>query len=143
MTENAFPYKTEGHRHRPEIEQELAALGSAAPVTFVPHLLPLDQGELATCFAQLTEPISKDEVQALYAERYADEPFVHVARRAPGPARRARHERMPRLRHGRGARPGPRLLGDRQPLEGRLRPGRAEPQPDAGPRRDRWGSNER
>ena len=51
MTENAFPYKTEGHRHRPEIEQELAALGSPAPVTFVPHLLPLDQGELATCFA--------------------------------------------------------------------------------------------
>ena len=36
MTENAFPYKTEGHRHRPEIEQELAALGSPAPVTFVP-----------------------------------------------------------------------------------------------------------
>ena len=53
MTENAFPYKTEGHRHRPEIEQELAALGSPAPVTFVPHLLPLDQGELATCFAPL------------------------------------------------------------------------------------------
>ena len=60
MTENAFAYKTEGHRHRPEIEQELAALGSDAPVTFVPHLLPLDQGELATCFAQLSEPISKD-----------------------------------------------------------------------------------
>ncbi|HYG96235.1 MAG TPA: N-acetyl-gamma-glutamyl-phosphate reductase, partial [Solirubrobacterales bacterium] len=54
MAENAFPYKTEGHRHRPEIEQELAALGSPAPVTFVPHLLPLDQGELATCFAQLS-----------------------------------------------------------------------------------------
>jgi N-acetyl-gamma-glutamyl-phosphate reductase len=66
MTENAFPYKTEGHRHRPEIEQELAALGSPAPVTFVPHLLPLDQGELATCFAQLSEPLPKDEVQALY-----------------------------------------------------------------------------
>jgi N-acetyl-gamma-glutamyl-phosphate reductase len=78
MTENAFPYKTEGHRHRPEIEQELAALGSPAPVTFVPHLLPLDQGELATCFAQLSEPTSKDAVRALYEERYADEPFVHV-----------------------------------------------------------------
>jgi N-acetyl-gamma-glutamyl-phosphate reductase len=78
MTENAFPYKTEGHRHRPEIEQELAALGSPAPVTFVPHLLPLDQGELATCFAALTEPISRDAVQALYRERYADEPFVHI-----------------------------------------------------------------
>jgi N-acetyl-gamma-glutamyl-phosphate reductase len=78
MTENAFPYKTEGHRHRPEIEQELAALGSPAPVSFVPHLLPLDQGELATCFAQLSEPTSKQAVQALYEERYADEPFVHV-----------------------------------------------------------------
>jgi N-acetyl-gamma-glutamyl-phosphate reductase len=78
MTENAFPYKTEGHRHRPEIEQELAALGSPVPVTFVPHLLPLDQGELATCFAQLSEPTSRDAVRALYEERYGEEPFVHV-----------------------------------------------------------------
>jgi len=78
MTENAFPYKTEGHRHRPEIEQELAALGSEAPVTFVPHLLPLDQGELATCFARVGEAISKEDAQALYRERYAGEPFVRV-----------------------------------------------------------------
>ena len=84
MTENAFPYKTEGHRHRPEIEQELAALGSPAPVTFVPHLLPLDQGELASCYAQTTEPITKDAVQALYRERYAGEPFVRVVDRPPG-----------------------------------------------------------
>jgi N-acetyl-gamma-glutamyl-phosphate reductase len=78
MTENAFPYKTEGHRHRPEIEQELAALGSPAPVTFVPHLLPLDQGELATCFASLSEETSKEAVRDLYEKRYADEPFVHL-----------------------------------------------------------------
>jgi N-acetyl-gamma-glutamyl-phosphate reductase len=78
MTENAFPYRTEGHRHRPEIEQELAALGSPAPVTFVPHLLPLDQGELATCFAALSEPASKEAIRDLYQRRYADEPFVHV-----------------------------------------------------------------
>jgi N-acetyl-gamma-glutamyl-phosphate reductase len=78
MTENAFPYKTEGHRHRPEIEQELAALGSPAPVTFVPHLIPLDQGELATCFATLSEKTSRDAVLDLYAKRYADEPFVRV-----------------------------------------------------------------
>ena len=78
MTENAFPYKTEGHRHRPEIEQELAALGSPAPVTFVPHLLPLDQGELATCFAVLSESTSVGAIRDLYARRYADEPFVHV-----------------------------------------------------------------
>jgi N-acetyl-gamma-glutamyl-phosphate reductase len=78
MTENAFPYKTEGHRHRPEIEQELSALGSPARVSFVPHLLPLDQGELASCFATLTESTSVEAVRALYEERYADEPFVHV-----------------------------------------------------------------
>jgi N-acetyl-gamma-glutamyl-phosphate reductase len=83
MTENAFAYKTEGHRHRPEMEQELAALGSPAPVTFVPHLLPLDQGELATCFAQTTEPISKEAVRALYRERYESEPFVHLLDRPP------------------------------------------------------------
>jgi N-acetyl-gamma-glutamyl-phosphate reductase len=84
MTENAFPYKTEGHRHRPEIEQELATLGSAAPVTFVPHLLPLDQGELTSCFAQLSEPMGRQAVQALYRERYAAEPFVHVVDGPPG-----------------------------------------------------------
>jgi N-acetyl-gamma-glutamyl-phosphate reductase len=84
MDENAFAYKTEGHRHRPEIEQELEALGGAAPVTFVPHLLPLDQGELTSCYVQLVEPMSKDEVQAIYAERYRDEPFVHVVDGPPG-----------------------------------------------------------
>jgi N-acetyl-gamma-glutamyl-phosphate reductase len=84
MDENAFPYQTEGHRHRPEIEQELTALGSPAPVTFVPHLLPLDQGELTSCYAQTSEPLSKDEVQALYRERYDGEPFVHVVERPPG-----------------------------------------------------------
>jgi len=84
MDENAFAYMTEGHRHRPEIEQELAALGSPAPVIFVPHLLPLDQGELTSCYAQTTEPIARDEVQALYRERYAEEPFVHVVDAPPG-----------------------------------------------------------
>jgi N-acetyl-gamma-glutamyl-phosphate reductase len=84
MDENAFAYKTEGHRHRPEIEQELAALGSPAAVTFVPHLLPLDQGELASCFAQTSEPLSREEARALYAQRYAEEPFVHLVDSPPG-----------------------------------------------------------
>jgi N-acetyl-gamma-glutamyl-phosphate reductase len=84
MDENAFAYRTEGHRHRPEIEQELAALGSPAPVVFVPHLLPLDQGELASCYAQTTEPVTKEQAQALYRERYADEPFVRVLDAPPG-----------------------------------------------------------
>jgi N-acetyl-gamma-glutamyl-phosphate reductase len=47
-------------------------------VTFVPHLLPLDQGELATCFASLAEPTGKDAIRDLYERRYDEEPFVHV-----------------------------------------------------------------
>jgi N-acetyl-gamma-glutamyl-phosphate reductase len=84
MDENAFAYRTEGHRHRPEIEQELAALGGETGVTFVPHLLPLDQGELTSCYARLAEPITKQEAQDLYAERYAGEPFVRAVDRPPG-----------------------------------------------------------
>ena len=136
MTENAFPYKTEGHRHRPEIEQELAALGSPAPVTFVPHLMPLDQGELATCFATLSrDDLARRDPRPLRGalRRRALRPRP---RRAAQPARPAGHQRMPRLRDGRGAGEGDGLLGDRQHLEGRLRPGRPEPEPDARPRRD-------
>jgi N-acetyl-gamma-glutamyl-phosphate reductase len=84
MSENAFAYKTEGHRHRPEMEQELAALGAPVAVTFAPHLVPLDQGELVSCFAQTTEPIGRGDVQALYRERYAGEPFVRIVDCPPG-----------------------------------------------------------
>src|SRR5205823_72988 len=45
VDENVFAYGVPGHRHTPEIEQELDALGAGVPVTFTPHLLPLDQGE--------------------------------------------------------------------------------------------------
>ena len=80
MDENAFAYKTEGHRHRPEIEQELAALGSPAPVTFVPHLLPLDQGELASCYAHDAPSRSpRRRCRRSTRERYAGEPFVQRA----------------------------------------------------------------
>ena len=127
-------------RGPPPPARDRAGAGGArqpAPVTFVPHLLPLDQGELSTCFARLTEPVSKEEVQARTGSATRTSPSSSVARRPAGPARRPRDERVPRLRHGRGARPRARLLRDRQHLEGRLRPGRPEPEPDAGPRRDR------
>jgi N-acetyl-gamma-glutamyl-phosphate reductase len=84
MDENAFAYKAEGHRHRPEIEQELAALGGDAQVTFVPHLLPLDQGELTSCYAQTVSPISKEDLQSLYRERFSGERFVRVLDDPPG-----------------------------------------------------------
>jgi N-acetyl-gamma-glutamyl-phosphate reductase len=66
----------------PEIDQELAALGARdLTVTFTPHLVPLDQGEMVSCYATLGEDV---DVEALFAERYADEPFVELTDRPPG-----------------------------------------------------------
>ncbi len=84
MDENAFAYKVEGHRHRPEIEQELAGLGCEVEVAFVPHLLPLDQGELVSCYARTSEPLSATSALDLYRARYEDEPFVRIVDRPPG-----------------------------------------------------------
>jgi N-acetyl-gamma-glutamyl-phosphate reductase len=86
------PYKVTGHRHTPEIEQELGALGRAATngdrmataVTFVPHLMPYDQGELVSCYVRTSEPLDPARILALYEERYGDEPFVQVVAEPPG-----------------------------------------------------------
>jgi N-acetyl-gamma-glutamyl-phosphate reductase len=84
LAENAFPYKVEAHRHTPEIEQELAGLGFSDSVTFVPHLLPLDQGELANCYVTTTREVDPAELRSMYEERYAEEPFVRVTEIPPG-----------------------------------------------------------
>ena len=84
LTENMAPYAVEGHRHQPEIEQGLRRLDVGAPVTFVPHLLPLDQGLLASCYVDLAEPLDAAALAELYTARYADEPFVEVVDTAPG-----------------------------------------------------------
>jgi N-acetyl-gamma-glutamyl-phosphate reductase len=79
--ENVSPYKVEGHRHRGELEQEL---GDDVPITFVPHLLPLDQGELVSCYVRSTREVSADEVRDLFRAAYEGEPFVELADRPPG-----------------------------------------------------------
>jgi N-acetyl-gamma-glutamyl-phosphate reductase len=84
VDENFTPYGTEGHRHEPEIAQELSALGADARLTFVPHLLPLDQGELVSCYVRPPRRAAGDEIERLYRERYADEPFVELSERPPG-----------------------------------------------------------
>jgi N-acetyl-gamma-glutamyl-phosphate reductase len=94
--EDVSAYSLLGHRHLPEIVQELeaAAVAGGHPiagslrVTFVPHLIPMTRGILATCYADLkvnaTHAASTtEEVRALYKEYYAHEPFVHVVDAAP------------------------------------------------------------
>jgi N-acetyl-gamma-glutamyl-phosphate reductase len=75
---NVQPYKIDGHRHTPEIEQELAALGSDVTITFMPHLLPLAQGELVSCYVTLSREAGDDELVELYDDAYAREPFVEL-----------------------------------------------------------------
>jgi N-acetyl-gamma-glutamyl-phosphate reductase len=84
VDENVSPYALEGHRHAPEIVQELAGMGCAAAVTFVPHLLPLDQGLLASCYVTPVRELSTADVSELFSDFYAGEPFIELAECAPG-----------------------------------------------------------
>ena len=70
-------YAASGHRHLPEIEQGLADMaGSEVGLTFVPHLLPINRGIHTTLYANLTA--TEVDVQALFEQCYANEPFVDV-----------------------------------------------------------------
>ncbi|MGB8518307.1 MAG: N-acetyl-gamma-glutamyl-phosphate reductase [Gallionella sp.] len=74
--DNFKAYGVAGHRHLPEIKQGLARVrNDQVGLTFVPHLTPLIRGIHATLYAKLTSSI---DLQALYEERYQDEPFVDV-----------------------------------------------------------------
>jgi N-acetyl-gamma-glutamyl-phosphate reductase len=65
------------HRHTPEIEQELSELaGHAVTITFTPHLVPMDRGILSTIYATPTRAVTTEELVALYADSYRNEPFV-------------------------------------------------------------------
>ncbi len=84
VDENVNAYGVPRHRHTPEIEQELAVMGAEVTVTFTPHLLPLDQGELVSCYVTVGDAVTVDELAALYHDAYAHEPFVEVTGTPPG-----------------------------------------------------------
>ena len=91
--ENVSAYAIEGHRHLPEITQELGALNPALPlsVTFVPHLVPMSRGILTSCYARLKGgekgvrefKKGKERVSELYREFYRGEPFIRVVDAPP------------------------------------------------------------
>jgi N-acetyl-gamma-glutamyl-phosphate reductase len=85
--ENIVPYNVAAHRHTPEIEEQLAELDPAHPrlaVQFQAHLVPLDQGELASCYVTPTRALAAEELRDMFAGAYADEPFVEVVQAPPG-----------------------------------------------------------
>jgi N-acetyl-gamma-glutamyl-phosphate reductase len=75
-SENMKAYAVDGHRHLPEIEQGLSlAANQDVGLTFVPHLTPMIRGIHATLYGRLTQEV---DLQSLFEQRYADEPFVDV-----------------------------------------------------------------
>lgn len=87
MNESMDAYGLEGHRHTPEMEQELARVANEGAAslrfTFIPHHAPMTRGILATCYADLLEPLSEEALRALYEEFYAGLPFVRLTPRPP------------------------------------------------------------
>jgi N-acetyl-gamma-glutamyl-phosphate reductase len=68
-----------GHRHTPEITQNLGTLTDGpVRVSFTPLLVPMPRGILATCSAPLAGAVTAEDAYEVYAKAYADEPFVHL-----------------------------------------------------------------
>lgn len=83
-------YAAQGHRHAPEIRQNLGLLaGQEIDLTFVPHLLPMNRGILASIYAKLESNLSVDELQSVFEKAYKDEPFVDVMPQGSHPATRS------------------------------------------------------
>lgn len=92
VNEDMNAYSLGGHRHLPEITQELLAaaedgghaLDTPLRITFIPHLIPMTRGILATCYADMRQTaLTIAEVHALYERYYAGEAFIHVVEQAP------------------------------------------------------------
>ena len=90
VNENVSAYGLDGHRHMPEIEQELnLAYGTQVALTFVPHLIPMTRGIFATSYSQLTEEFLSNNhnpvevIDTLYRETYEQEKYVEVTEIPP------------------------------------------------------------
>jgi N-acetyl-gamma-glutamyl-phosphate reductase len=87
-SDNFKAYGVPGHRHLPEISQGLTAMaeGKKVGLTFVPHLVPMIRGIHATLYGKLTQKV---DLQQLFEECYANEPFVDVLPRGAHPETRS------------------------------------------------------
>lgn len=91
VSDGAHAYAVGNHRHAPEMEQELIRFGYESPISFTPHLLPMNRGMIASCYVELANGMSVDQLRSVYMDRYADDPFVHVL--AAGEIPQTRHVR--------------------------------------------------
>lgn len=89
VTEGIHAYGIAGHRHAPEIEQELSrAAGKPVVVNFTPHLMPMSRGMLSTIYVKLRGRHKAADLRQVLARRFAGEPFVKVLPEGVVPATR-------------------------------------------------------
>ncbi|NOX96511.1 MAG: N-acetyl-gamma-glutamyl-phosphate reductase [Nitrospirae bacterium] len=79
IQENFKAYKVAGHRHQPEMEEQLGRLArEKTRITFTPHLAPMKRGILSTIYMNLKKKESPEELRQIYKDFYEDEPFVRI-----------------------------------------------------------------
>lgn len=79
VNESMKAYGVGTHRHTPEIEEQLGyACGLDIKLIFTPHLVPMNRGIIATCYANLSKDISEEEIRDIYNKYYKDKKFVRV-----------------------------------------------------------------
>ena len=79
VNENMKAYGVTNHRHTPEIEEQLGyAAGEEIVLNFTPHLVPMNRGILATCYASLKEGAGPEQARAAYEECYQNEYFIRL-----------------------------------------------------------------
>lgn len=82
--ESIKAYGVEGHRHRPEIEQEVSKIyGDLIQVSFTPHLVPMNRGILTTCYGNLVKDISEEAIKGIYEKYYKEEYFIRFIEEIP------------------------------------------------------------
>ena len=93
VSEGFHAYGVGHHRHMAELDQEFSkAAGREVVVTFTPHLVPMNRGILSTIYVRDLKA-SPEDMHAVLAKAYANEPFVHVLP----------FGKLPQTRHVRGS----------------------------------------
>lgn len=86
LNESVKAYKVASHRHTPEIEEQLScAAGEDIVLSFTPHLIPMDRGILATCYANLSGGCTYDDIKAAYEKYYGGEYFIRLTKQGTLP----------------------------------------------------------
>lgn len=79
VNENIKAYAVGGHRHTPEIEEQLGyAANETVKLSFTPHLVPMNRGILVTEYASLKKEVTKAEIREIYETYYGKEPFIRI-----------------------------------------------------------------